>query len=472
MRGGVLPEPDLEFAGGGRHIDPRHGLSTYGPLDADAETAPERIRVGIVGPDSSIDGIRNWLHAAREPIKGKEVRYERQRRLFPDFPGFNPDSPFQSVLVFDETSQRTVSTRAMAKAAAGSPLTCVNTLVEAYRDEIDALSERNLCDVIICARPELEPLATQPNVPTTVLRPDFHDQLKAEVLTSAPPLQIMRPETWGELASPPKNFKRRGVQDPATRAWNLHTALYYKGGGTPWRLVRSYADTTTCYLGVSFYRSDDGSSLHTSVAQLFNERGEGVVVRGGPAAVLKDDRQPHLKAEDARELARSALAAYRREHKTFPARLVIHKTSRFLPTEQEGFDEGADDHHIEEVDLIWVSANESTRLFRPGEHPPLRGTYAALAQDRLLLHTRGSVDFYGTHPGLYIPVPLTIRPLGRHHALEKIAAETLALTKLNWNQSQLDSRLPITLQAAQKVKSLLRRRNSESQVAQRYAHYM
>ncbi len=40
--------------------------------------------------------------------------------------------------------------------------------------------------------------------------------------------------------------------------------------------------------------------------------------------------------------------------------------------------------------------------------------------------------------------------------METIAAETLALTKLNWNHSELDGLLPITLHAASKVKTILR----------------
>lgn len=39
-------------------------------------------------------------------------------------------------------------------------------------------------------------------------------------------------------------------------------------------------DLTTCQVGIAFYRSDDGNALDTSVAQVFNERGGGVIVRG------------------------------------------------------------------------------------------------------------------------------------------------------------------------------------------------
>jgi hypothetical protein len=45
--------------------------------------------------------------------------------------------------------------------------------------------------------------------------------------------------------------EKRQVQDPATRAWNFHTALYYKAGGIPWRLIRD-ADSETCFIGASF----------------------------------------------------------------------------------------------------------------------------------------------------------------------------------------------------------------------------
>lgn len=485
MRCIVLEEPELEFGANGRHIDPRFGIATHGPLDAGTNRAPERIRVGIVGPESAVSGIRNWLTTAREPISAKPAKYEKQTSLFPSFPGFDTDHTFRSVLVFDERAMRSVSRRVIDRLPRMTPSVAARAAVDAYLEEIDWLANNQTCDVIICARPEgldEPPAGTFPSGEDTgeyveiedspELRPDFHDQLKAQALRYAAPLQIIRPRTWNDPSKPPKGVKRRAVQDEATRAWNLHTALYYKAGGRPWRLIRSYADTTSCYLGVSFYRASGGDSLHTSVAQLFNERGEGVVVKGGPAAIRKDDRQPHLTQEDAHQLVSAALDAYRKEHGNYPARLVIHKSSRFVDDERAGFNGAAEDATIDLVELAWLSQNDPIRLFRTGTHPPLRGTFVSLANDRHMLYTKGSIDFYGTYPGMYIPAPLAIRPVHISQAPEQLAAEILSLTKLNWNHSQLDGHLPITLHAAAKVKAILRHLPADTVAARPYAHYM
>ena len=53
-------EPDLEFGGGGRHIDIRFGIMEHGPLDRARGTAPRRIRVGLVGSADTIAGTLGW----------------------------------------------------------------------------------------------------------------------------------------------------------------------------------------------------------------------------------------------------------------------------------------------------------------------------------------------------------------------------------------------------------------------------
>ena len=136
----------------------------------------------------------------------------------------------------------------------------------------------------------------------------------------------------------------------------------------PWRLLRNAADLATCFVGVSFYRSLQGDRLLTSVAQVFNERGEGVIVKGAQAQLDKDDRQPHLSEDDARLLLKNAVQVYRREHRTSPARLVVHKTSKMTEGEVRGFRAAGDEHQIDAVELVSVRRS-LTRLFREGTYP-------------------------------------------------------------------------------------------------------
>lgn len=483
MRAHVLEEPELEFGSGGRHIDPRFGIATFGPVDAGTDGSPTRIRVGVIGPQPAVEGIRSWLQRAREPINAKAPRYPGQATLFPAFPGFDTEHSFRSVLALEERNMRVVPQSTISSLPALDPATAVQRAVDAYLTEILWLAESNSCDVIVCARPpeldaiepgndESQKTHSRRRYGPRPIKPDFHDQLKASALIVAPPLQVMRPETWDAEYRPPIGVAARRVQDEATRAWNLHTALYLKAGGAPWRLIRSFSDLPSCFIGVSFFRSTDNTHVHTSVAQLFNERGEGVVVRGGPAATTKDDKRPFLPEEDAYNLMSSALVAYRSEHGNFPARLVVHKTSRFTDSEQAGFRAAADAHHVGQLELIWIHESDVIRLFRPGAHPPLRGTLLNVARDRHVLYTRGSINFYETYPGMYVPDPITIRPVEAHHRPELLAEELLALTKLNWNHSQLDGRLPITLRASRKVGDVLRHVTADNAVARRYHYYM
>src|SRR5215471_5310778 len=103
---------------------------------------------------------------------------------------------------------------------------------------------------------------------------NFHDLFKAQAIDLRLPCQLSRPDTYG--AAVVGRARGRRLQDKATTAWNFHTALYYKAGGVPWRLARHPSTLTTCYVGVSFFKSVAGDILMTSVAQVFDERGEGL----------------------------------------------------------------------------------------------------------------------------------------------------------------------------------------------------
>ena len=302
----------------------------------------------------------------------------------------------------------------------------------------------------------------------------FYDVLKARSMSLGVPIQMIRPQSYDPAQ---KRFqtrrpeRQRTTQDEATRAWNFHTALYYKAGGTPWRLHQAPSDLTTCYVGVSFYKAAEGDRLMTSMARVFNELGDGVIVRGSAAVLDKDDWQPHLHRDDSDKLLRDALSAYRREHRTLPARVVVHKTSPFNGAELEGFQSAANAEHLEVLELLALRKS-GVRLLRSATYPPLRGTLVELDSDVALLYAKGSVDFFKVYPVMYIPRALEVRGASTESPLAFLAAEILALSKMNWNNTQFDGGDPITTRAARHVADILRHVPEGNQPLARYSFYM
>ena len=123
----------------------------------------------------------------------------------------------------------------------------------------------------------------------------------------------------------------------------------------------------------------------------------------------------------------------------------------------------------------FVTIHETTcRLFRDGFYPPLRGTHIELSEQRHLLFTRGSVPYYGTYPGQYVPQPIEVRIVQSEESAETICREILALTKMNWNNTQFDGKYPITIQCSRNVGRIMKyldpEKHEEPQI--RYSFYM
>ena len=89
-----------------------------------------------------------------------------------------------------------------------------------------------------------------------------------------------------------------------------------------------------------------------------------------------------------------------------------------------------------------------------------------------MLYTSGSVPLYEFYPGPYVPQPLGVTLQQSELSAEEHAREILALTKLNWNNSRLDGREPITMRAARSIGTILRHVGDEDTVGARYAFYM
>jgi len=267
-------------------------------------------------------------------------------------------------------------------------------------------------------------------------------------------MQIVWPDTWDDAAKIPRKVKRqtnRQTQVKATRAWNLLNALFYKAGKVPWRLLPDQAEYQTSFLGIGFYRDLDGQQLWTSTAQMFDERGRGLILRGARAQTETKGRHPYLTAKDAEDLVAQSITAYKAHHRHVPARIVVLKTSRFRPEEAEGIDAALKNFNIEMADLLWIQESSPIAVFRDGNYPALRGTFIDL-NGKGLLYTRGSVPYYGTYPGLRVPRPLLLVPHeNTDSTILMLAKDVLALTKVNWNTTQFDQKLPAPIKAAREV---------------------
>ena len=490
MRTEFFHEPELEF-GTGRHIDIKFGLMNYGPFDFNNSLAPKKINLGIIGTPETIEGVTAWLEKCRSGISAKQ---SKRPNLFPRFPGFGEKMSLCADFVLDDQLQRSIPQNYFDELCQGPKTNEVlQKIAQLYLAELEYLAEKTTTvDVFVCAFPfvlvqfleqdegegpdDTDDLDGEQGAVVIPSKFILHDFLKAQAMQFRKPTQIIRPATYDEqkrLSQKKMSGGKKQLQDEATRAWNLYTALYYKAGGTPWRLVRNPSELSTCYIGVSFYMTLDETQLLTSTAQVFNERGEGVILRGGTAQVSKDDKQIHLSAEDAYNLVKNALRIYQKEHKHFPARVVIHKSSKHNIDEIAGFEKALRDYAIEPELADFVSVTHSyIRLFRGNRYPPLRGTFFDTGGEYLVLYTKGSVDFFSAYPGLYVPKPLGFRCDRVAETSSFLAQEILALTKMNWNNTQFDGGQPITLRCARQVGHILKYLGPNDPCEPYYRFYM
>ncbi|MFC6738813.1 argonaute/piwi family protein [Methylobacterium tardum] len=346
----------------------------------------------------------------------------------------------------------------------------IERAVELYYEQIRFLAENRAVDVIVCVMPnemfDSVTMADNDDSDEHDLEHNFRRILKAKSMHLGTPLQLVREKTI--LIT-----KFAGdQQDPATKAWNFCTALYYKGNRTiPWRLVEDTAKLRSCYIGIGFYKSRDGATLSSSLAQVFDEFGHGIILRGTPVSIDKKNRHPYLNEEQAYELLRDALDEYDRALEHMPARIVIHKSSYFRDSERAGFLRALDEKGIRSKDFVAITDTD-IRLFGDSDYPPKRGTMLTISETEGVLYTRGTVDFYKTYPGMYVPNPLKITAYEQDSSLESLFDEILGLTKMNWNNTQMDGRLPITLECARKIGDIMKYVDPTEKPQVSYSFYM
>ena len=484
-----LAEPQLLFGGKAVCVDPRTGLAAYGPYSKTDATRRTAIRVGIVGPADAIDRAVALIERFSQPIDQSE---KVDAVLHPPFPGLNLGEPFQVEIVSHQIWRRPLKPADVVlvegdpdfKSRIGRLLSVVLTEIRALKAldsgpdvVIVAMSQKleELCRVGIAKyetksthessseddspadEPEdLEPdsaEAGQEDDDESEVDPDdegarsFRRGLKAQCLNLLP-TQLLWHRTLAGT---------RGVQDLATRAWNLTVALLYKSQIIPWRLVDVLEGS--CFIGVSFFHDDEArsSTLRTSVAQAFTERGEGFILQGDSFEwdpKREVERSPHLSRLDAKKLLERVLQTYTDQLGGQPPRkVVLHKSSRFTPEERSGFEDAL--ANVSHYGMITIQ-RRGIFCLRPGNKATLRGTAIDFGDKRGLIYTMGYVPFLRCYMGFRVPQPLEILENWGSVSFREAAEDILRLTKLNWNTAAFNCRDPITMAFARRVGEILK----------------
>jgi len=283
----------------------------------------------------------------------------------------------------------------------------------------------------------------------------FHNQLKAKLLGCEAVTQILRQTTIApEDYLDPWGRPVRKLQDNATVAWNLGTAIYYKAGAKPWTLA-SIRDGV-CYVGLVFKRSNNPKDPNEACcgAQMFLHTGEGIVFKGAVGAWGSTrPGEYHLSKEKAADIVSRCVETYVNWHNTPPRELFIHGRTVFNAAEIAGFRSAAPKDTA--VTGIQIQRSDELKLFREGRRPVLRGVALEMDPRNAFLWTAGYVPKLLTYPGREVPRPLRVRIVFGDTKLGQVLADIMALTKVNFNACTFSDGLPVTLRFANDVGEIL-----------------
>jgi hypothetical protein len=442
-----LREPLLLFAEDGLHVDPKAGIARYGPRSLTSTGRhPARLRVGFIGAAERIDTARRWLASQAEGVNGDAKN--------PEFPGWMPDRGFFSQLEFADSWDEELGQAELRQVLEiRSQKDRFDAVLQLLEGKLRMLAERDNPPeyILIAVSDEIVSRcgsADYADLQTGLVHRDLRRALKAIAMKYRIPTQI--------LQQPTIDGRDR---TPASRiAWNFFTGMYCKAGGYPWSphgLTKG-----TCYVGIGFYRplGSGAQTMQTSLIQAFDEHGEGLVLRGHDFDWDPDktgSRSPHLTADDAGSLMTRVLDQYEQYMHQTPARVVVHKTSRYWPDERDGF-RSAIESRVHRYDLVALEPQSAVRLIPTSKYPPLRGTRFTIG-DLDYLYTTGYIAALGEFHGVHVPAPLQVADhIGQDTPREVLLKEVLALTKLNWNSAALGGLLPITIKFSRLVGEIMR----------------
>lgn len=424
----------------GHNENPLEGLIVHGPHSP--FPTGNRLRVATVSVPDQQQRLFGFLRRLHQRAKVSD-----RRAYVPEFPGF--EAVF-GVRLEGSVGNQCHPTIAMDAPREGGDDPHTN-LANALIRTILALHDfREHWDVIAV----LLPFNWETLRKSSDGQYDLHDRIKAAVAPLGIPVQFL----WEHSALASNQW--------CSTAWRLSLAFFAKAGGVPWRIAPT-TPTTTAYVGLHYaIRGGTKNEYVTCCSQVFDAQGGGMefVAYNLGAGDRGPRKNPHLSREEMRTVMSRTADLYRLRHAgAMPKRFVIHKEHPWRDDEIEGvFDAWGATADIECISLQrsrWMGVD----LKESGSPDPVansmaikRGTIQQFDGFSGLLWTRGPsrVGVQGkwfSPDGKSLPKPLAFTRHTGSGDFNLLAADILALTKLDWNNDSPYNPLPVTLGYAQKL---------------------
>ncbi len=501
MKVELLREPLLEFGEGFLCADPKTGIITGGFFSSSDGSHHSEIQYGAIGTSQNVQELNDWISEMKSLIEpsatkvtmGAEASIEDgeildirdsqlsleldlvnqpnqseseivNKKLNPDFPGLNKESPLSCEMINMPNCNYFLKDRDLDRILDSDDPALVRAgrIIDQYKTAFEVIVEdpRPPKIVIVVIPQRIYSSLSSISIGNKVY--NFRRQLKAELMScsSEIPVQLVLEKTI--------KGEKKSMQDKTMVAWNFSVAQYYKTNSIPWTI--SDIDPDACFIGISFHKAikSEGNYVRSSVAQAFNRNGQGLVFVGKQFEWNSRETKtsaPHLPYEYAKELIKNVINVYvRQNRKKRPIRVAVHKTTDYWDEainrdymEIEGLRDGIEEVLGEETVIDFVTIkNSPIKLLRTiGKYPVPRGTFLQLDRQEGILYTTGYIPYYETFPGMHMPLAKSIKLFGGDSSLRQVCKEILALTKMNFNNCNYYSSLPITLLFSKKVGEII-----------------
>lgn len=438
----VLPEQELRFGSTDPRatgIHPLEGLLRFGPYTRDKLAAlVDPIRVAIVAPAGQVGRVERLLKEMQASHQPKE-----RRAYLRAFPGFTKVFHVNMGAAGPQATIELPTDLTDKMEAAEKPHL---VLADALTRALNALrNQRDAFDVIFILLDRKWEDGFYGGEGDDF---NLHDYVKAVAAFDGLTTQFLNETSSLEY------FCRCSVM------WRLSIALYTKAGGVPWVLANM--DPGTAFIGIDYAlrpNAETDSKFAICCSQVFDAEGSGLEFVAYEASdVRMFGKNPFLHRDQMMKVMARSLSVYQKRHSgEVPRRIVVHKNTEFKEYEVEGVFDAFP--NAENVELVHVQQNGGWSGFlikqkkEANGYPCLRGSMFQLDSQTALLWTQGNLpavangrDYYKEGKG--IPEPLILNRYAGRGAMDDLCRETLALTKMDWNNDGPYDRMPVTLNFA------------------------